>query len=156
MDDVTLARAFHVLAIVHWIGGMAFVTLVVLPAARDTADPREGLALFESVEGRFSPQVRLSVPLAGLSGFYMAERLDAWPRFLDPAQWWLGAMVLLWLLFMTVLFVVEPAIGPRLLGAGRSDPEGLLRRVARVHWLLLGASAVVAGGAVLGAHGLLG
>lgn len=156
MDDVTLARAFHVLAIVHWIGGMAFVTLVVLPAARDTADPREGLALFESVEGRFSPQVRLSVPLAGLSGFYMAERLDAWPRFLDPAQWWLGAMVLLWLLFMTVLFVVEPAIGPRLLDAGRSDPEGLLRRVARVHWLLLGASAVVAGGAVLGAHGLLG
>lgn len=156
MDDVTLARAFHVLAIVHWIGGMAFVTLVVLPAARDTADPREGLALFESVEGRFSPQVRLSVPLAGLSGFYMAERLDAWPRFLDPAQWWLGAMVLLWLLFMTVLFVVEPAIGPRLLEAGRSDPEGLLRCVARVHWLLLGASAVVAGGAVLGAHGLLG
>lgn len=156
MDDVTLARAFHVLAIVHWIGGMAFVTLVVLPAARDTADPREGLALFESVEGRFSPQVRLSVPLAGLSGFYMAERLDAWPRFLDPAQWWLGAMVLLWLLFMTVLFVVEPAIRPRLLEAGRSDPEGLLRRVARVHWLLLGASAVVAGGAVLGAHGLLG
>ncbi|WP_295131994.1 hypothetical protein [uncultured Reyranella sp.] len=156
MDDVTLARAFHVLAIVHWIGGMAFMTLVVLPAARDTADPREGLALFESVEGRFSPQVRLSVPLAGLSGFYMAERLDAWPRFLDPAQWWLGAMVLLWLLFMTVLFVVEPAIGPRLLEAGHSDPEGLLRRVARVHWLLLGASAVVAGGAVLGAHGLLG
>ncbi len=156
MDDVTLARAFHVLAIVHWIGGMAFVTLVVLPAARHAADPREGLALFESVEGRFSPQVRLSVPLAGLSGFYMAERLDAWPRFLDPAQWWLGAMVLLWLLFMTVLFVVEPAIGARLLEAGRSDPASLLRRVARVHWLLLGASAVVAGGAVLGAHGLLG
>lgn len=156
MDDVTLARAFHVLAIVHWIGGMAFVTLVVLPLARDAADPREGLALFESVEGRFSPQVRLSVPLAGLSGFYMAERLDAWPRFLDPAQWWLGAMVLLWLLFMTVLFVVEPAIGPRLLKAGRSDPAGLLRRVARVHWLLLGASAAIAGGAVLGAHGLLG
>ena len=156
MDDVTLARAFHVLAIVHWIGGMAFVTLVVLPAARDTANPREGLALFEAVEGRFSPQVRLSVPLAGLSGFYMVERLDAWPRFYDPAQWWLGAMVLLWLLFMTVLFVVEPAIGPRLLEAGRSDPASLLRRVARVHWLLLGASAVVAGGAVLGAHGLLG
>lgn len=156
MDDVTLARAFHVLAIVHWIGGMAFVTLVVLPLARHAADPHEGLALFESVERRFSAQVRLSVPVAGLSGFYMVERLDAWPRFLDPAQWWLGAMVLLWLLFMTILFVVEPAIGPRLLEAGRSDPAGLLGRVARAHWLLLGAGAAVAGGAVLGAHGLLG
>ena len=46
MDGVTLARAFHVLAIVHWIGGMAFVTLVVLPLARHAADPHEGLALF--------------------------------------------------------------------------------------------------------------
>lgn len=156
MDDVTLARAVHVLTIVHWIGGMAFVTLVVLPVARHAADPRNGLALFESVEQRFSSQVRLSVPLAGLSGFYMVERLDAWPRFLDPAQWWLGAMALLWLLFMAILFVVEPAIGPRLLEAGRSNPVGLLSRIERVHWLLLGLSAAVAGSAVLGAHGLLG
>jgi uncharacterized membrane protein len=156
MDDVTLARAVHVLSIVHWIGGMAFVTLVVLPLARRAADPRKGLALFESVEQRFSSQVRLSVPLAGFSGFYMAERLDAWQRFLDPAQWWLGTMVLLWLLFMTILFVVEPAIGHRLLEAGRSDPDSLLPLVERAHWLLLGLSTVVAGGAVLGAHGLLG
>lgn len=155
MDDVTLARAVHVLTIVHWIGGMAFVTLVILPVARRAVDPRQGLALFESVEQRFSSQVRLSVPLAGVSGFYMAERLDAWSRFVDPAQWWLGAMVLLWLLFMVILFVVEPAIGHRLLEAGRSDPAGLLRLVERAHWLLLAVSTVVVAAAVLGAHGLL-
>ncbi len=155
MDDVTLARAVHVLAVIHWIGGMAFVTLVVVPVARRAVDPQHGLALFESVERRFSPQVRLSVPLAGLSGFYMTERLDAWSRLLDPAQWWLGAMVLLWLVFMAILFVVEPAIGHRLLEAGRSDPSGLLRLVERAHWLLLGSSTVVAAAAVLGAHGLL-
>ena len=34
MDDVTIALALHVLAIVHWIGGLAFVTLIVLPLAR--------------------------------------------------------------------------------------------------------------------------
>jgi uncharacterized membrane protein len=32
MDDITLARAVHVLAVVHWMGGVAFVTLVILPA----------------------------------------------------------------------------------------------------------------------------
>lgn len=96
------------------------------------------------------------MPLAGLSGFYMAERLDAWSRFVDPAQWWLGAMVLLWLVFMAILFVVEPAIGNRLLEAGRSDPAGLLGLVERAHWLLLGLSTVVAASAVLGAHGFLG
>lgn len=156
MDDVVLARAVHVLSVVHWIGGMAFVTLVVLPVARRAVDPHKGLALFEAVEQRFSAQVRLSVPLAGLSGFYMAERLDAWPRLLDAAQWWLGAMVLLWLLFMAILFVVEPVAGHRLVEAGRVDPGGLLRLVERIHWLLLAASTVVVAAAVLGAHGLLG
>jgi uncharacterized membrane protein len=155
MDDVTLARAVHVLSVVHWIGGMAFVTLVVLPVARRAADLRNGLALFESVEQRFSPQVRLSVPLAGLSGFYMAERLDVWPRFLEPSQWWLGAMVLLWLVFMAVLFVVEPAFGHRLVEAGRADPDATLGLLQRAHWALLALSALVAAAAVLGAHGLL-
>ena len=66
------------------------------------------------------------------------------------------SLLLLWLLFVTILFVVEPAIAPRMLEAGRSDPARLLSRVTRAHWLLLGASAAVAGGAVLGAHGVLG
>jgi uncharacterized membrane protein len=153
MDDVTLARAVHLLSIVHWIGGVAFVTLVVLPVARRAANPRQRLALFESVEQRFAAQVRLSVPLAGASGFYMAERLDAWSRFLDPAQWWLGAMLLLWLVFMAVLFVVEPAIGDRLLDAARADPDGTLRVLGRTHQLLLALSAIVIAAAVLGAHG---
>jgi uncharacterized membrane protein len=156
MDDVTLARAAHVLSIVHWIGGVAFVTLVVLPVARRSVDPLNGLALFEAVEQRFSAQVRVSVPLAGLSGFYMAERLDAWPRFLDATQWWLGAMALLWLLFMAILFVIEPLAGHRLLAAGRADPDATLGFLQEAHWLLLGVGTAVAGAAVLGAHGVLG
>lgn len=34
MDDIVIARALHVLAVIHWIGGLSFVTLVVLPIAR--------------------------------------------------------------------------------------------------------------------------
>jgi hypothetical protein len=40
IDDVELARALHVLCVAHWIGGVAFVTLIVLPLARATSDPR--------------------------------------------------------------------------------------------------------------------
>jgi len=142
MGDVTVARAIHVLSIVHWIGGLAFVTLVVLPLCRQT-----GIELFEQVERRFSRQVRVSVPLAGASGFYMAGRLDLWPRFLDPAAWWLWAMALLWLVFMTVLFVIEPL-------AQRRTPG--LAFLQRAHWILLVVSSAVAAAAVLGAHGMLG
>ena len=31
IGDVEIARALHVLSVAHWIGGVAFVTLVVLP-----------------------------------------------------------------------------------------------------------------------------
>jgi uncharacterized membrane protein len=41
MDDVTLARAIHVLAVVLWIGGVALVTTVLLPAVRRFKSPEE-------------------------------------------------------------------------------------------------------------------
>jgi putative copper export protein len=34
IDDVEIARALHVIFVAHWIGGVAFVTLVALPLAR--------------------------------------------------------------------------------------------------------------------------
>ncbi len=151
MDDLALARAVHVVAVVHWIGGVAFVTTIILPAV---ADPARRLAWFQEVEARFSRQVKLSVPLAGASGIYMVERMDLWSRFLEPANWWLAAMALLWLLFMTILFLVEP-----LVARGRhrdrfmASPDRTLAIVRRVHWLLLTASVVVAASAVLGSHG---
>jgi hypothetical protein len=38
IDDVEIAPALHVAFVVHWIGGVAFVTLVALPLARSYAD----------------------------------------------------------------------------------------------------------------------
>jgi uncharacterized membrane protein len=153
MDDVTVARALHVLAVIHWLGGVAFVTLVVLPLAK-VAEPSGRFPLFDAVEQRFSAQVRLSVPIAGLSGLYMAWKVDAWSRFLDPASWWLAAMALLWLVFMAILFVVEPLIGRRRFHRfANAHPDEALRLVQRLHWLLLAIATIVAAAAVLGAHG---
>lgn len=39
MDDVALARAVHLLSVLHWFGGVAFVTTVVLPAVARLAEP---------------------------------------------------------------------------------------------------------------------
>ena len=106
------------------------------------SDPSGRLALFEMIEGRFSAQVKVSVPVAGLSGAYMAERLDSWGRFVEPADWWLAAMAIVWFLFMAILFVVEPFV---LRGWFRrramDDPDGTFRLVQRAHWGLLAAGA---------------
>jgi len=81
---------------VHWIGGVAMVTTIVLPRARALADARTALSLFESFEGRFAAQARVSIFLAGLSGFYMLHKMQGWARLLDPGSWWLTLMVAVW------------------------------------------------------------
>jgi uncharacterized membrane protein len=153
IDDIELARALHVLFVVHWIGGVAFVTLVALPLARSRSDAKAGFALFEAIENRFAAQVRWSIPLAGLTGLWMTSRLGLWSLFASPAFWWLDAMALLWVLFMTMVFVVEPRAHERLTALATIDPAGVLRRIFRVHLVLLAAAAVTILGAVAGTHG---
>ena len=152
-DDIELARAVHVLCVVHWIGGVAFVTLIALPLARANEDAREGWALFEAIERRFSAQVRWSIPFAGATGLWMAWRLDLWAQFGDPTFWWLDAMALVWALFMALVFVVEPLAHGRLKATAARDPRAVLRRISLAHFILLAAAAVTILGAVLGAHG---
>ena len=153
LDDIELARAVHVLCVVHWIGGVAFVTLIALPLARANEDARKGWALFEAIERRFSAQVRWSIPLAGATGLWMAWRLDLWAQFGDPTFWWLDAMALVWALFMALVFVVEPLAHGRLEATAARDPRAVLRRISLAHFVLLAAAAVTILGAVLGAHG---
>jgi uncharacterized membrane protein YuzA (DUF378 family) len=80
MDSLTIARALHVLAIVHCIGGVSMVTLVILPGLSRGVPAFARLGLFEAIEGRFAKQARISTLVAGLTGLYMAYRLRAWDR----------------------------------------------------------------------------
>jgi uncharacterized membrane protein len=153
LDDIELARALHVLFIMHWIGGVAFVTLVALPLARAREDGLAGWALFEAIEKRFSQQVRWSIPLAGATGLWMVWRLDLWTQFSDPTFWWLDAMALIWAVFMALVFVVEPIVRTKLAAEATRDPRAVLRRLSRAHIVLLSAMVVTILGAVAGAHG---
>src|SRR5690606_5933156 len=108
MDDFTLARVLHVVAIVMWIGGVGFVTTVLMPSIRRSALPEERLRGFHRAESRFAPQAAAWVLLAGASGLWMTWRADLWHRFADPRYWWMHAMVAVWLAFALMLFLIEP------------------------------------------------
>jgi uncharacterized membrane protein len=156
MDDIAVARVLHILAVVHWIGGVALVTTGILPAVARLPDPCRRIAVFEQVEGHFSLQAKFSVTLAGLSGFYMTDRLDAWYRFADPQFWWMPAMVFVWAVFIFVLFIAEPAfLQAWFHDRAQRDPVGTFALVQHAHWVLLTLSAVTLAGAALGAHGVL-
>jgi uncharacterized membrane protein len=134
--DVTHAGALHVLFVVLWIGGVAFVTTVFLPAVRDLRAPAERVAFFEMAERRFGNQSRVTTALTGLSGLYMIIRLDLWDRFLSVEYWWMHAMVAVWLLFTLMLFVAEPLFLDRfLLDHAKARPQSTFRLVERLHWI---------------------
>jgi uncharacterized membrane protein len=150
-----LAIAIHVVAVVLWIGGVALVTTVLLPAVRRLEPGPRQFALFEAVERRFARQARWTSLVAGISGFWMVYRLDLWRAFPTVAFWWLDAMVLVWLVFTVLLFVAEPLfLHRRLTERARRAPESTFALVERFHWLLLVLSLVTIFGAVAGAHGL--
>ena len=156
MDAITIARALHVAAIVHWIGGVAMVTAVILPAVRRRAAPEDRLHLFEAIEGRFAAQARVSTLIAGLSGLYMTHQMNAWDRFLEPGFWWMHAMAAIWLIFTAMLFVLEPLFLHRWFHERAAvEPERTFALIQKLHWVLLSLSGITVVAAVLGAHGML-
>jgi uncharacterized membrane protein len=153
MDDIVLARVVHVIAILFWIGGVGFVTWVLLPTLKVIEPPEERLRRFRQLEARFAWQARLWVALAGASGLWLMMRADLWSRFLDARFWWMHLMVALWAIFALMLFIVEPLHLHRRL-ADTTSPDADFLRMIRLHQLLLAVSIITIFGAVGGSHGL--
>ena len=138
MNDLAIARAIQVLAVVVWIGGVAMVTTVILPMVRRTRTLVQGQMVLQAVERRFVWQARLATLLVAASGFYMVDRVDLWDRFRHLEFWWMHAMVLLWLIFTFFLFVGEPlAARMHRSHRARAASTGRLALMQWLHWVLL-------------------
>ena len=155
MHDVTIALAVHLIAVVLWIGGVAMVTSVLLPAVGGFKSAGERLAFFETIERRFASQARVTTLIAGASGFYMMSRLGLWANLHTLAYWWLSAMVCLWALFTLMLFIAEPLFLRRWFETrARIAPKATFALIQRLHWVLLALSLITIAGAVAGSHGV--
>jgi len=156
INDFAVARALHVLALVHWIGGVALVTTIVLPRARALANAHDALAAFKAFEGPFAAQARASILLVGLSGFYMLIKLQAWTLLLDPAFWWLALMVVVWTAFVLIVFVLEPLVVNRLFhDYALRNKDRAFSLAIRLHAAALTISCVAIVAGVLGSQGAL-
>ncbi|MCE7901860.1 MAG: hypothetical protein DYH20_04180 [Gammaproteobacteria bacterium PRO9] len=156
MDGAIIARILHVIGVVLWIGGVGFVTTVLLPGIRRFKAADERVAFFEAVEQRFAWQSRATTLLVGGSGLYLVVTWNLWNRFLSGAFWWMHAMVLVWLFFTIMLFIAEPLfLHRKLLEEAKRQPEATFRRIERMHWILLTISLIAVFGAVAGSHGMV-
>ncbi len=156
MDELILARVLHVLGVVLWIGGVAMVTLVLLPMLARMSSVAEAMETFARFRQGFAAQARITTLVVGLSGFYMVYALDVWHRFVQWQYWWMHTMVLIWLLFSVMLFVMEPRARRQ---AAPSTQENITAemfiKIQRKHMTLLILSLITIAGAVAGSHGWL-
>jgi len=154
MDAIIIARVVHVLSIVLWIGGVAMVTLILLPAIKRMFEPDKRIDFFEQIESRFAWQARVTTALAGLSGFYMLMETGGWARLSQPGSGWLHLMIFTWLIFTVMLIVLEPLVLHRVIKKkAQQDPLGTFNKITRLHYLLLSISLITVGWAVAASHG---
>lgn len=154
MEYLTLARVVHVIAVILWIGGVSMVTTVLIPAIKKMKSKEEQIKTFETIEGKFAIQAKVTTFLTGLSGFYMLYELNAWNRYFNYRFWWIHAMTLVWVIFTLILFVLEPFILHRVFKkCANKNPEKTFGIMHRLHWVLLIISLITTAGAVAGSHG---
>jgi len=143
MAMFNILLAIHVLSVVWWLGGVFTVTASLLPLFnRLPADER--VQWIERFEGRFANQARVAVLLAGISGFWMYALL---PGEITHT-WWIGLMLLVWVLFAIVLYVAEPLHLPAKLGVIQNP-----RKFLALHAVLLALALAAIAGGVIGARG---
>jgi len=135
--------AIHVLSVVWWIGGVFTVTTSLLPLFNGLS-AGERLQWIQRFEGRFADQARIAVLLAGISGFWMYALLPG----AITHTWWIGLMLLVWVLFAIMLFVAEPLRVPAKLGVIQNP-----RKFLAVHAVLLTLALAAVAGGVIGARG---
>ncbi len=143
MTTFNILLAIHVLSVVWWIGGVVTVTASLLPLFnRLPADERiQWIARFEN---RFANQARIAVLLAGISGSWMYALLPG----AITHTWWIGLMLLVWVLFALMLFVAEPLRLPAKFGVVQHP-----RKFLAVHAVLLVLALGAIAGGVIGARG---
>ena len=130
------------------------VTTVVIPIVRKSRSDADSVELFEAIEKRFAWQAKIIILIAGGTGFYMLDFIDAWNRYSEPRFWWIHAMTIVWALFMFVLFVAEPLFLHRLFHKhAQTNPAKTFAFVQAFHLVMLALSLITIAGAVAGSHG---
>lgn len=152
-----IMHIIHLLTVIVWIGGLAFVTFIIFPVIFKTPDPLQKVLTFQRIEHRFARLARYFVVITGASGFIMLFTTGWYSALFTRPGIPLTFMSLVWVFWMVMLFGVEPLVIRKMLEnmAKHGDEmtiDSIFKRVNRMHWLLLFISLLAAVAGVLTAH----
>ena len=149
-------NALHVLAIVLWVGGMAFAILCLRPAA-ETLEPSVRLTLMHDTLGRFFVVVTGAVVVTLATGLWMMGRVaratvQAGGSFTLPLDWLVMTVVGLVMMVVFAVLRLGPFVAVRRAVQARDWPvaAAALARVRRWVHVNAGLGTIVILVAVIG------
>ena len=141
-----IALTIHVISIVTWIGGVAFVTLVTFPMILRVEKSLEQVLMFQGVEHRFANIAKIMVILAGLSGLYLI-----FEKGLSFGVW---VMIFVWSFYASLLFGLEKLIFKKIFSkpGEQQDTKKVFIILQGFHWFVLALSFLAIAAGIWAAH----
>jgi uncharacterized membrane protein len=125
---LALTYWLHLLATVTWVGSLAGVSLLVLPAMQRALDSETQLVFIEAMQKRLEPIAWFSMSLLVLTGLFQMSVNPHYDGFLSTSTQWSLAILIKHLLGIILVVVsaiqtweVIPAIRRAILRSKKSD-----------------------------------
>lgn len=150
---LSVLTAIHVLGVVIWIGGVAFVTIVVFPMIMRMEGSIEKMVLFQGIEHRFAKIAKISVAVVGITGAWMLQLTGEWKTLFSTVGIGPTLMVIVWTFYVLVLLFEARLFKVLFSGEAQQDTSKVFFRLSVFHWVVLGLSLLAIGVGVWAGHG---
>ena len=148
-----LLIAIHVVAVVIWIGGVAFVTMVIFPMILRMEGSLEKMLFFQGTEHRFAKIAKISVGVVGATGGWLLSLTGEWRILFTFAGIGPTLMLIIWIMYVLVLLFEARLFKLIFRGEAQQDTSKVFARLAAFHWVVLGLSLLAVATGVWAGHG---
>ncbi len=150
---IPVLTSLHVLSIVLWIGGVAFVTIIVFPMIMRMENSLEKVLFFQGVEHRFAKIAKASVTVAGITGIWLLYLTGEWRILFTLSGIGPTLMLVVWTLYVLILLFEGRLFKTIFSGKAQHDTSRIFFRLTVFHWVILGMSLLAVAVGVWAAHG---
>ena len=105
---IALVFWLHMLATVIWLGGLAAIAILVLPAAKRVLKPADQLAFIEGIQKRLEPLAWFSLATLVATGLFQLSVNPHYDGFLSTTGQW--SLAILTKHIMVIVMIVVSAI----------------------------------------------
>lgn len=150
---IPLLTAIHVATVVLWIGGVAFVTIIIFPLLLRIEDPVQKIMLFQRVENKFARHARIYAWTAGISGFLLLYLTGIHTLLFTRRGIGVLLMIVVWIIYTFILTFERRVFEIVFKKTDRPDTARIFRRMGIFHWFILIMSLLAVFFGVFSGHG---